>query len=226
MGGLIRGLSSMIGWSCFASMIALAIIAGYGWSQGYLAPERVQTMLAVARGTEMISKHDAERMSKQTASADRPSLVAIDMQRAAMSGELEMRENIVRDMYNEFKKLQRALEEEKERFNTYADSFKKSLSAERDKAITDGQRQFQAIVDSMKPRQAKEQLLIKFKEDKVDIVVNTLRNMDEVKRAKVLAEFKASEDQETLAKILEFIRSPKVEKYDQALKSLEAPAGS
>jgi hypothetical protein len=75
----------------------------------------------------------------------------------------------------------------------------------------------------MKPKQAKEQLLLKFKEDKIEVVVETMKNMEETKRAKVLTEFKTPEDQEILAKILEHIRSPSVNIVTDTLRELNEP---
>jgi hypothetical protein len=224
MGRLIRGLSVLVGWSCFATVVSLAIIVGYASSKGYVDRAKLEQFAAIAHGVEMITKREAERMAAAQATTEKPSLEAIEMRRAALAANMELRENTVRDMVNEFKKLQRALEEEKERFGQIVSAYKTSLEDEKKKAVAEGRRQFQSIVDSMKPKQAKEQLLLKYKEQKVDVVVEALQNMEETKRVKVLAEFKSAEDQEILAKILENIRNPAVTKVNETIKKLEAPS--
>lgn len=220
---LIGGLSVLVGWSCFATVVSLAIIVGYAVSKGYVTNGKLEQIAAIAHGVEMVTKQEAERMAKSQVKAEKPSLEGIEMRRAALAANMELRENTVRDMVNEFKKLQRALEEEKDRFGQVVSAYKTGLEEERRKAVAEGRRQFQTIVESMKPKQAKEQLLLKFKEDKIDVVVETMKNMEETKRAKVLTEFKTPEDQEILAKILEHIRNPAVNMADDTLKKFEAP---
>lgn len=226
MGRLIRGLSVLIGWSCFASVVSLAIIAGYALSKGYIDPEKLEQMAAIAHGVEMVTKREAERMATAPTSAEKPSLEAIEMRRAAIAANMELRENTVRDMVNEFKKLQRALEEEKDRFGQIVSAYENRLEKDKEVAIAEGRRQFQSIVESMKPKQAKEQLLLKYKENKIDVVVEAMKNMEETKRAKVLAEFRNPEDQDILAKILENIRNPGVTAVNDTLNSLKAPSQS
>ena len=92
------------------------------WSDGKhdLAPDKVEKMAAIAYGVDMISVHEAQNAATKKAGTEKPSLESVELQRAAMTGDLELRENIIRDMVSEFKKLQRSLEEEKERFDQYA----------------------------------------------------------------------------------------------------------
>jgi hypothetical protein len=223
MGRLIGGLSVLIGWSCFATVVSLAIVVGYALSKGYVDPTKIDQMAAIAHGVEFVSKREAEKLATAQVTTEKPSLEAIEMRRAAIAANMELRENNVRDMVNEFKKLQRALEEEKERFGQIVNAYKNGLEEEKKKAVDEGRRQFQSIVESMKPKQAKEQLLLKFKENKVDVVVETMKNMEETKRAKVLTEFKTPEDQEILAKILELIRNPAVNVLNDTIKNLDTP---
>ena len=224
MGKLIGGLTTIVGWSSFATVLALGIVLCYAGMKGYVAPDKVEKMAAIAYGVEMVSVHEAQNSATKKAGTEKPSLESVELHRAAMTGDLELRENIIRDMVSEFKKLQRSLEEEKERFDQYAGAFKNELSEERKKKIEEGQREFQTIIESMKPKQAKEQLFLKFKEDKLDVVIATMKKMEESKRAKVLTEFKTTEDQEALAKILEGIRAPAEDTESKTLKALETPS--
>ncbi|RIK78973.1 MAG: hypothetical protein DCC68_14060 [Planctomycetota bacterium] len=223
MGRLIAGLSVLIGWSCFATVVSLAIVVGYALSKGYLDPEKLEQMAAIAHGIEMVTKREAERLAAAPASTEKASLEAIEMRRAAIAANMELRENMVRDMVNEFKKLQRALEEEKDRFGQIVSAYENRLEKDKERAVAEGRRQFQSIVESMKPKQAKEQLLLKYKENKIDVVVEAMKNMEETKRAKVLAEFKTPEDQDILAKILENIRNPGVTAVNETLNELKTP---
>ncbi len=169
MGRLIAGLSVLIGWSCFATVVSLAIVVGYALSKGYLDPEKLEQMAAIAHGIEMVTKREAERLAAAPASTEKASLEAIEMRRAAIAANMELRENMVRDMVNEFKKLQRALEEEKDRFGQIVSAYENRLEKDKERAVAEGRRQFQSIVESMKPKQAKEQLLLKYKENKIDV---------------------------------------------------------
>jgi hypothetical protein len=226
MGRLIGGLSVLIGWTCFATVVSLAIVAGYAMSKGYLDKDNVEQFAAIAHGVEMITKREAEQLAKAQVTAEKPSLEAIEMRHAASAANTELKENTLRDMVNEFKRLQRGLEEEKDRFGQIVSAYETRLKKEKEKAIDEGRRQFQSIVESMKPKQAKEQLLLKYKEQKIEVVVEAMKNMEETKRVKVLAEFKSAEDQEILAKILENIRNPAVNAVNDTINQLQAPSQS
>jgi flagellar motility protein MotE (MotC chaperone) len=223
MGKLIRGAGSLLVYFCVATVLAQLVGLAYGFATGALAPDRVQQMLAVVHGTPVAAPVEEKEHAKQSPIIEQPSLDVQQEQRSAAWRDMELRERILGDMLGELKKLQAALEDEKDRFDTYAKAFKATLTSERTEAVAKGRQEFQAIVESMKPKQAKDQLLIQYKAGKADVVVDVLKNMEETRRAKIVAEFKAADDSKVLGEILENIRNPEVGVIDDTLKALSQP---
>jgi hypothetical protein len=183
-------------------------------------------MLAVLHGTSSDAPVAEKSQEKQTPVTEQPSLDAQQEQRSAAWRDMELRERILGDVLGELKKLQAALEDEKDRFNRVANAFNAKLKEDREGAVSRGRQEFQAIVESMKPKQAKDQLLIQYKAGKADVVVEVLKNMEETRRAKIVAEFKAADDSKVLGEILESIRNPEVGLIDDTLKALNQPGPS
>jgi flagellar motility protein MotE (MotC chaperone) len=226
MGRLIRGAGALLVYFCVATVLTLLVGLAYGFATGALAPDRMQQMLAVLHGTPAAAPTAEKTHQVQTPVTEQPSLDAQQEQRSAAWRDMELRERILGDVLGELKKLQAALEDEKDRFDTYAKAFKATLASERTEAVAKGRQEFQAIVESMKPKQAKEQLLIQYKAGKADVVVEVLKNMEETRRAKIVAEFKAADDSKVLGEILESIRNPEVGLIDDTLKALNQPGPS
>ncbi|MEX0586248.1 MAG: hypothetical protein WD176_06375, partial [Pirellulales bacterium] len=193
MGRIMRGAGSLLVYFCVATVLAQLVGLSYGLATGAFAPERMQQLLAAWHGAPATSSTTAAAASKQLPSTEQPSFDAKQELRSATTRDMELRERILGDMLGEFKKLQAALEDEKERFAQVDKAFKANLKMQREGAVAKGRQEFQAIVESMKPKQAKDQLLIKYRAGNIDVVVDVLKSMEETRRAKIVAEFKAAD---------------------------------
>jgi len=63
-----------------------------------------------------------------------------------------------------------------------------------------------AILGTIKPQQAKEQLVGMLKDGELDQVVAILSEMSDSKRAKIIGEFKTPEENEMIGQVLEHLR--------------------
>ena len=219
MGRLIGLAGALLAYFCVATVLAAALVMGYALATGAIGPRQLEQMLAVIHGVDMnpgaTAIQEADRESRQ----EQPSLDAIAEARAVKTRDLELREKILHDALSELKKLQLALEQEKDRFEQFRISFRAQLDEEANAEEQQGLREFQSLVESMKAKQAKEQLLLKHKAGKLDLVVEVLRGMEETKRAKLIAEFKTDEENLVLSEVLEKIRvSPKLRSINDARK--------
>ena len=218
--GRLMGLSAaLFAYFCVATVLAAAVGVGYALATGAIGERQFEQMLAVVHGVDLVPSTTASHQAEREARQEQPSLDAIAETRAIKTRDLELREKILHDALSELKKLQLALEQEKDRFEQFRISFRAQLDDEATAEEQQGIREFQSLVESMKPKQAKEQLLLKQKAGKLDLVVEVLRGMEETKRAKIIAEFKTEEENLVLSEVLEKIRvSPKQRLIDEARK--------
>jgi hypothetical protein len=222
MGRLIALAGALFAYFCVATVLAVALGLGYALTTGALGEKQLEQMLALLHGVDLVPADAARKAADGAARVEQPSLEAIAEARAVKSRDLELREKILQDAVSELKKLQLALEAEKDRFEKFRISFHAQLNDEAKAAQLQGLREFQSLVENMKPKQAKEQLLLKHKAGSLDLVVDVLRGMEEAKRAKIIAEFKSAEESQVLSEVLEKIRvSPKLPLIEDTRRSLD-----
>jgi hypothetical protein len=225
MGRLIGMAGALLAYICVATVLAAALGLGYALSSGAIGQKQLEQMLALVHGVDLVRADAARKDAADGARQEQPSLEAIAEARAVKSRDLELREKILQDAVSELKKLQLALEAEKDRFDQFRKSFRAQLDEEAKSAEQQGLREFQSLVESMKPKQAKEQLLLKHKAGSLNLVVEVIRGMEEAKRAKLIAEFKTQEESQVLSEILEKIRlHPKLPLIEETRKSID-PSG-
>jgi len=225
MGRLIGMAGALLAYFCVATVLAAALGLGYALASGAIGNKQLEQMLALLHGVDLVPADAARKDAEGVARQEQPSLDAIAEARAIKSRDLELREKILQDAVSELKKLQLALEAEKDRFEKFRISFRHQLDEEAKSAEQQGLREFQSLVESMKPKQAKEQLLLKHKAGSINLVVEVFRGMEEAKRAKLIAEFKTPEESQVLSEILEKIRlHPKLPLIEDTRRSID-PGG-
>lgn len=224
MGRLIGMLGALFAYFCIATVLTATILGVYGLASGKLGPKQVEQIAAVLHGVDLTARGAASSDAKDKPKSEQPSFEAVTERRAMRWQEFELREKIVQDTLNELRTLQVALAKEKDRFAKFAEAFQHGLNEQEQKAQDEGRRAFQALVENMKPKQAKEQLLLQYKAGKTDVVVETFRDMEEAKRAKIIAEFKDTTDAQILADILDRIRrNPKQTLIEQTRQKVNTP---
>jgi hypothetical protein len=223
MAGLIRKLGGLFAHFCIATVLAEVLLLGYALSSGVFDEGRFDQMLAVAHGADLIPAELLAEAKRAPTDSEQSSLQQVEDIRSIRWRNFEMRENVLAGMLTEFKKLRADLEVEKERFQRVADKFKQDADKKLADATDAGRREFQAVIENMKPKQAREHLMITYNAGNIDVVVDVMKSMDESKRAKIVAEFKSPEDAKVLNDILDRIRNPELRAIDESLKQINAP---
>jgi hypothetical protein len=223
VGRILAGCGALLGYLCIATVLAEALALAYLSSQGKLDEAMFLRIVAAANG---IDRPAAGRKSPGEAGADDERQVSLEdlaRARALRSRDLELREeslaNNVAVVKNEYDKLV----DEKDRYERIKAAFRAQLDEMKEGVLANNRETARLILESIQPKQAKDQILRMVKEGEMEDVVSMLSLMPSTKRAKIIKEFKTDEEAATLAEILQLIREgvPEADLIDDAQRQLE-----
>ena len=206
MGGLLSKLAGLIVYLCVGTLIAQGICVSYAISKGYLTKSKLLEMVALARQTDS-GKQQAANAEKKEQTSEQPSLEDIENARALRMRNLELREQAVQAVLDQVRYEQSKLLDEKDTYLRTRAAFDAHLENMKEGAIAKGRTDARTILESVKPKQAKEQILKMVEAGEQKEVVAILSEMPVPKRAKICAEFsKTDEEKEILDELLRLIR--------------------
>ena len=215
---------------CVATLLSQAIILGYLWSTWQLDREKLLQMLAVAQGVDLFAAQEEAHLDAEEVPPEQPSYEDWKQQRATMFRDLELRELALDNALGRLTFEQRQLAESQNANRQLQADFEARMLALNEGAKAEGRQTVGRILESIKPKQAKEQVLDMLENDEINEVVVLLSAMTESKRAKILGEFKTPEENEKIAEVLRLIREgePASSIAADALGTLQAsqPTGS
>jgi hypothetical protein len=113
--------------------------------------------------------------------------------------------------------------DEKDRYERIKAAFRAQLDELHEGVLANNRETARLILESIKPKQAKDQVLRMVKEGEMDDVVSILSLMPTTRRAKIIGEFKTEEEAATLAEILQLIREgvPEAKLIEDAQRQLD-----
>ena len=225
IGRLLGALAALFAAICVATVIAQALAIGYLRSRGKLDEKTVLKMIAVANGIDPSPGGAPRGPSVDEAGPEQASLEDVARERALKSRDIELREQSLNDNLSTVKTEYAKLINEKDRYERIKTAFRAQLDELRTGVAADNRETARVILENMKPKQAKEQILRMVKEGEMTDVIKLLALMPVSKRAKIVGEFKSEEEAETLAEILQLIREgvPEENLIDDAEKALAQP---
>ncbi|MCS7305072.1 MAG: hypothetical protein NZ602_08210 [Thermoguttaceae bacterium] len=204
IGRLLRIGMILIICMCVGTCISAAILLGWSIAKGKLTRQKLIQILAVYHGIE--TKPQPKTTEPTPPLQEHVSLDQIAQQRAVHLRNIELKEQMLKTLLEHVQSQQRQLAEEKRRYETHRQEFESKLAAFRKQAESEGTSQTAAILQRLKPAQAKQQILQMLKDNQIDQVVLLLSEMQESKRAKILNEFKTPEEMGQLAEVLRRLR--------------------
>ena len=226
MGKMLRAVGLLIACLCVGTLLAQAAVLGYCWSNGVLSSEKMGQMMAVAQGTSIVTPRGEVKKDAPDKREGEISLLELARARAMRSRDFELREQSLQNEVDQLQTERLKLTAEANRYNQVKSGFEKQLNELRAATLSTNEETTRLILENMKPKQAKEQVMHMIDEGAMREVVSLLSAMQPGKRAKVLAEFKSPDESDKLAEILKLIRAgePEVTLIDEAKKQAE-PAG-
>ncbi len=208
MGRLFGSIGALLLYVCFGAVLGLAGVYGYLTKQGFLTPAKLAEMKAVMLDFQPDSIKAAERAKATTPV---PTLEEVARAKAQLQRDLELREQTLRSRAEQLRIERAAFIDEMKNFDLRKAQYEEELAKLRDDITSAGQANARQILETIKPKQAKDQLLRMIDADAQDAAVTTLALMSPARRAKVIAEFKSPDDNRKLADILRRIREAEPE---------------
>jgi hypothetical protein len=205
MGRILSALGGLIAYFCVGTILALVIIAGYAASQGYLDKQKVADMLAVARGATLSSAAEKAADTKPKP-AQMMSIEELDQRRTTMTRHLELREQSVQNALAQIASEREKLLKERQTFDMLVAAFRKEKEDTESQELAKGQEDTRAILENLKPKQAKELILRMIAADEKEEVVAILSAMPISKQVKIIGEFKTEDEQKKIDDILRLLR--------------------
>lgn len=201
---LLRIAGILVVCLCVGTCIAEGILLGWAFAKGKLTREKLIQMLVVYHGIER--KAEPKPTEPVPPLQEQVSLEEIAQQRAVHLRNIELREQMLRTLREQLQAQQRQLAEEKRRYEKQREQFEAKLATLQQQAQNEGLSQTAAILQRLKPAQAKEQILRMIQENQMDQVVLILSEMQESKRAKILNEFRTPEEMAQLSELFRRLR--------------------
>jgi hypothetical protein len=225
MGRLVRAVGTLFVVLALGTLIAEAVIVGYVWSEWQINDEKLQQMVAIAQGYDLVEMRDQAEREREGVSTEQPSVEQVVEARAGKDRDLELRERALAQGVDQLRFDQRKHAEELAQFKQTRTAFDAQLAKLKDGEQQSGIEQNIVMIENMKPKQAKEQLLQMYDAKEIDAVVRLMAGMAPSKRKKISAEFRTPEENEKLGEILRRIREgyPLAMVADETEKQLQKP---
>ena len=224
MGKLLGMFGAVMVYFCIASVITLAVMLVYAKTRGYLDPEKVVMMLAVARG-EQLPNAGADGANTDKKATKNTTYEELEQFRQLRERNLELREQALRNqrdlLAGERLKLQSAIEQ----FSDDKQEYAKNLVENQDKALKQGRDNIRQLWETVKPKLAKELMLTMIDKGELREVAAIMKDMTIAKQAKIVAEFKTDPEQAKLDDLLRLLRVPnELAKQDSGLQPVPETA--
>ena len=203
---LVRAAASLFLYFCMATILAQITLLVFLSSKWQLNRDKLVQVLAVAQGIDLLAIKERARGEGDKVSTEQVSYEQIRETRAVKVRHLELREQALSQNLGQLVAEERKLAGEMQRLTQLRDSFQKELLAMQQGAVVTGLENARTMLESLKPLQAKEQLVEMLKKDELDQVVALLVAMPASKAGKILKEFKLEGEREQLYQVIRRIR--------------------
>lgn len=202
---VLHAATSLFLCFCAATLLAQVIVLGYLWSSWELGRGQIIQMLAIAQGVDLAAGEEA-LSDLDDVPPEEPSYRELIGARGTMLRDLDLRELALDNALARLGTEQSQLAEDRKRVQQLHDDVQTQLAARQEGAETTGKETVGRILESIKPKQAKDLLLEMLDNDEINDVVIMLSAMTESKRAKIIAEFKTPDESKRIGDVLRLIR--------------------
>lgn len=228
-GRLLGGFGAALAYLCIATVLAEALCLAFLASRGKLNEQTALRLVAAANG---IDGPSAARQPEDEGGQDERQISLDDLARARAltSRDLELREQALANNVAVVKAEYDKLIDEKDRYERIKTAFRAQLDELHEGVLANNRETARLILESVKPKQAKDQVMRMVKDGEMNDVVSLLSLMPTTKRAKIIGEFKSEDEAAILAEILKLIReggpeAKLIEGAEQELERTEAKDG-
>ena len=201
MGRLVTGVASLLTYLVVGTLLAQMLLLGVAVWRWDLNRDRLVQILALAQGVDLFAMREVALVKEETL-AEQVSFEEIRDARALEYRNLELREKALATGLAQLRTQKQDLAEEQQRFRLVRDAFEEELAAMREGARAEGMEEVRRILETLRPAQAKIQLVEMLDNDEIDTVVALLADMPDQRRSKIIGEFKTPQEQAKVAEVL------------------------
>lgn len=203
---LVRGIAAMFAAFSMGTVIATVTLGVYlAWRWEINRSKMIQ-MLAIAQGIDLFALKGAHPAPAEKTEPDQPSLEQVIEARALKARDLELREQGLRNALDQVRFEQTKLDQQRKEYQQTRDAFQESLAALQRQSSDTGWDEVRRTLLAIKPKQAKELLLEMLEKGEINDVVALMGPMADNKRAKILGEFKTTEEMRKIDEVLRLLR--------------------
>ncbi len=199
---IVATLAQLLVWFAVATLLAQVLLLGFAVRSWGLDRDRLIQILALAQGVDLFAMRESALVRAEDVAVEQVSFDEIRETRALKYRNLERREQALASALAQLRTEQQNLAEERRRFNTVRNAFEAELSGLREGALAQGLDEVRRILETVRPAQAKVQLMEMLGNDELDTVVVLLAEMPDQKRSKIIGEFKTPQEQAMIAGVL------------------------
>jgi hypothetical protein len=230
IGRLVRGVWGAILYFALATLIAEGIVTACLRASGRLDEEKLAQVLAVLQGIPPAETKAAEEVKKESPAPEPVPYEQVLEARALKDKNLQLRALAVDNAWAQLKTERLQLADAQQRYKLQLADFNSRLDSVAKGAKVSGRDEVRRILESIKPKQAKELVLGMLDNGEDEEVVLLLSGMSDSKRAKLFGEFKTADENKKIDEVLRRIRqgapdAPLAETAKGQLKP-PGPAGS
>jgi hypothetical protein len=197
--GAFSKITAGVVYFAIATLLAQVALVAIGVSQGALTKAKLNRIRDILHSPD----ESATASGSSELEVEMPSYEEILAARAVEFRTLEMREEIVRQNVNLINRERLELTSKRDEFDRAQQAFEQKLSEMESEALLAGEENVRETIATMKPQQAKQQIMLMLERGEMEKVVALLAAMPTTKRAKVVAEFQTADDAARLNEILE-----------------------
>lgn len=200
MSRLLAKLGAGLAYFAIATLLAQVALVALGVSHGRLTESSLRKIRDVLNGVDTSDGVVGAGIAQEI---ELPSYEEILAARSVQFRTLELREEIVRQNVNLVNRERLEFSQQRDAFERARQTFEEQLAQMQDAALLAGEENVRETVATMKPQQAKQQIMLMLEQGEMEKVVALLAAMPMNKRAKIVAEFQTPEDATRLHEILE-----------------------
>ena len=215
----------MLLYFCLATMLAQVVLLGYVAFNWQINRTRMIQALAILQNVDLFALKEDALGDRDDPTTEQVSHEQIMETRALKVHHLELREQALKNGLSELAFEQRKLAEDRKRYQQVHDAWKAALISQSEGAIATGREDVGLILEGAKAPQAKQLIMNMLDNDELDKVVALLVGMIDIKRGKIIAEFKTAAEVEQMSEILRRIDQgiPDAALPEETLSQLEQP---
>lgn len=228
---LLGTLGTAVGAACVATVLFQVVLLAVLWSKGVFADDRWMQMMAALHGVKTDkSAADADGKAGKENLSEQPSLDDLARKRIATSLDFDLRESTLDKSLRDLRSIETQVKGDQRWLDQWKESIVGMIDSALSKKLDESLLEVQRTLESLPPKQAKEQILKMLdnnnkieREQTLRDTVKMLKAMASEKQKKILSEFKSPTESDTLAEILREIRmgTPEVDELRSSKAKLE-----